>query len=274
MDDKKVFKFNEEEFAIKKPGMRELDDANKVYNRQFSQAVNSGAIIRERLEEVLRNQGLWNDEKEMKYETLRREVREGELKLKKGGIKVVDAKALAFEMKKKRSEMVDMLMSRTSLDSNTAEGQADNMRFNYLVSACLVYNSTGKTVFKNLEDYLTRANEPLSLEAARQLYSYLYSQDDNAESKLSENKFLQRFGFLDEKLRRINEDGHLVDDEGRLINEEGRYVDKDGNFVDIDGNRVDEKGELAIEEMPFLDDDGNPILELDDTKIKRKTASK
>ena len=50
-----------------------------------------------------------------------------------------------------RSEMVDLLSSRTELDSNTCEGKADTVRFNYLYSACLVYEDSGEPYFENGE---------------------------------------------------------------------------------------------------------------------------
>jgi hypothetical protein len=261
-EDKKEFEFEGTEYAVIKPTLAMLNEASKVYNRTFSSAINSGAIIRERLDDVLREQGLWSDEKDRKYQTLRREILDAELKIKKGGIRLLEGKQLALDIKAKRSEMVDMLMSRNNLDSNTAEGQADNMRFNYLVSACLVYKKTNKPYFKNLEDYLNKAVEPLSVEAARQLYNLLYRTSDNMENDLTENRFLKRFNFVDDKLRLINEDGRLVDENGRLIDENGRFIDEDGDFVDVDGNPVTEDGEYLVDEMPFLDEDGEPIVDI------------
>jgi hypothetical protein len=260
-DEKRDFKFEEEDYVVVRPSMVVLDEASKVYNKTFSQAINSGAIIRERLDDVLREQGLWNDAKQMKYQTLRREVLDMELKLKRGGIRLQEGRKIAMDIKTKRDEMVDMLLSRNNLDSHTAEGQADNMRFNYLVSACLVYKKTNKPYFKSLEDYLNNANEPLSVQAARELYALLYRSDESVEESLAENRFLKRFNFVDEKLRLIDENGHLVDGEGRLIDETGRFVDKDGNFIDIDGNPVDEEGEYLVDEQPFLDDNDQPIVE-------------
>lgn len=276
-DDKNIFEFEDVEYAMVKPSLPIIDEANKVYNKTFSQAINSGAIIRERLEDVLREQGLWSDAKQMKYQTLRREVLDLELKLKRGGIRLNQGKDIALKIKAKRAEMVEMLLSRNNLDSMTAEGQADNMRFNYLVSACMVYNNTNKPYFKNLEDYLNKANEPLSVEAARQLYTLLYKSDENAEHGLTENKFLKRFNFVDEKLRLVNEDGHLIDEDGRLIDETGRFVDKEGNYIDVDGNPVSEQGEYLVDELPFLDDDDKPIVEKkkgsEEKSSKRKTQS-
>ena len=37
---------------------------------------------------------------------------------------------------KTQRDMRDLISVRTSLDNHSAEGQADNARFNYLVSAC------------------------------------------------------------------------------------------------------------------------------------------
>jgi hypothetical protein len=274
MVEEKNFTFEEQDYVVKRPSMKELDEANKVYNKTFSQAINSGAIIRERLEDILREQGLWSDNKEMQYRTLRREVLDSELKLKKGGIKLVEGKQIALNIKETRTKMVDMLMARSNLDSNTAEGQADNMRFNYLVSTCLVYKNTGRPYYKNLEDYLNQASQPLAVKAARQLYTLLYDQDENAESNLPENKFLKRFEFVDEKLRLIDNNGHLVDEAGRLINEEGRFVNMDGNFVDIDGNPVTEEGEYLVDELPFLDEEGNPVLSNEESTKKKSSRKK
>jgi len=259
--DKKEFKFNEVEFFVVRPSLNTLNEASKVYNKTFSQAIGAGAIVRERLDDVLREQGLWNDEKDAAYKMLRKEILEAELKLKKGGIRLAEGRQLALDIKHKRNKMVEMLISRTNLDSNTAEGQADNMRFNYLVSACLVYKDSSRSYYSNLEDYLNKSTEPLANEAARQLYALLYRSDDDLDSSLTENKFLRRFQFADEKNRLINEDGHLIDEDGRLIDENGRFVDKDGNFIDIEGNPVTADGEYLVDELPFLDDNGQPIVE-------------
>lgn len=257
----RVFDFEGKEYLVKKPGFKEITESTKVYNRTFKDAIQSGALIRERLDDVLREQGLWSDEKEMEYQTLRREILEYELKLKKGGIKLSEGEDIAKHIRKHRLRIVELLTSRSNLDSNTAEGQADNMRFNYLVSCSLVYNDTGKRYFSSLEDYLERADDPISEKAARELYYLMYDQNSDAEKELTENKFLVRFKFMNEDLQWINKDGRLVDESGRLIDEEGRFIDEDGNFVDMDGNALTEDGEYDIEEQPFLDEAGQPITE-------------
>lgn len=257
---KREFKFKDKIYVVKKPTMKINSDAQKVYNKTFAEALEAKCIIREKLDDVLRSQGLWNDMKEQQYQTLRREILDLELSLKRGGIKLVKAKKIAQKIKEKRLDIMDLLSARSRLDSHTAEGQADNMRFNYLVSACLVYNETGKCYFSSLESYMDKADEDLSELAAKELYLLLFDQNDSAEKELTENKFLVRFGFMNADLEWINKDGNLIDEDGRLIDAEGRFLDKEGNFVDINGNPVTEDGEYVVDEKPFLDETGKPIL--------------
>ena len=256
---KREFTFGDKIYAVKKPTMKINSEAQQVYNKTFHEALESKCIIREKLDDLLKSQGLWNDEKEQEWQTLRKEVLELELSLKRGGIKLIKAEKIARKIKDKRLDIVNLLSSRSHLDSLTAQGQADNMRFNYLVSACLVYNETGKCYFSSLESYMDRADEDLSELAAKELYILLFDQNDSAEKELAENKFLVRFGFMNESLEWTNKNGDLVDEDGRLIDAKGRFLDKKGNFVDINGNPVTKDGEYAIDEKPFLDEAGVPI---------------
>tara|TARA_Y100000310_G_scaffold122228_2_gene120881 strand:- start:1978 stop:2883 length:906 start_codon:yes stop_codon:yes gene_type:complete len=246
-------------FSITEVTLQQQNEATKVYNRAFRDALESGALLRNKLEDYMRNQGLWNDEKQADLELLQKEILDKEKQLAKGGIRLSVAKDTAMEMSEKRVEIRTMLMERNSLDGSTAEGQADNAKFDYLVSASLVYNDSNKPYFKDLADYRNRNTEPVALEAAKRCAQKLYGLDSNHEHNLAENKFLKEFSFIDEDLRLINNDGKLVDREGNLVNEDGRYIDEDGNLVDVDGNPVTVEGEYDFERQPFLNEDGKPI---------------
>jgi hypothetical protein len=117
-----------------------------------------------------------------------------------------------------------------------------------------------------MEDYLNRSTESVALMAAQNLANMLYGLDNDYESNLPENKFLKKYKFVDEKLRLVDKKGRLIDNEGRLIDESGRYVDENGSFVDKFGNKVDADGEYIVEQQPFLDDDGKPII-IEEMKI-------
>lgn len=269
IEDKKV------EFKLKSPSFKDQREAQKVYNQAFSDAVKSGCIVRGRLDDLLKEQGLWDDKKEMQLNTLQHEILSCEQKLAKGGISLNAAKGVALEMRELREKLRDLISVRTNLDNNTAEGQADNARFNYLVSCCLVYSDSNKPYFTSYEDYLNRSAEPVAIKGAQVLASKLYGLDDNYEKELAENKFLRKYKFVDEDLRWVNKEGKLTDADGRLIDENGRYVNDSGKYVDKEGNLVDDKGEYVVEFQPFLDEDGKPVVleseSSEDEKSKRKT---
>lgn len=255
----------DQDFTIKSPSLGDQREAQKVYNQAFSDAVKSGCIVRARLDDLLKEQGLWDDNKQMRFNTLQQEILDNEKSLAKGGISLKTAKNIALSMKRTREELRELISVRTNLDNHTAEGQADNARFNYLIASCLVYSSTKEKYFKSYEEYLTRASEPVAIKAAQVLANMLYGLDSDYEKKLPENKFLTKYKFVDDKLRLVNKDGKLVDAEGRLIDEFGRFINEQGQYVDKNGNLVDENGDYLLESKPFTDDDGNPILEQDNT---------
>jgi hypothetical protein len=213
------------------------------------------------LDDVLVEQGLWDDIKQSKFNQLQNAILNGERTLAKGGISLTEAKNIAIDMRKARLELRDLISVKTNLDTHTAEGQADNARFNYLVSCCLVYTDTKQPYFAGYEDYLNKAADPLAVLAAQHLASMLYGLDNDYEEKLPENKFLKKYHFVDDQLRLVNKEGKLVDADGRLIDENGRFINEQGQFVDKDGNIVDEQGDYMVEFSPFLDENGKPITE-------------
>jgi len=280
--------FIEKEFAVRLPPYKVMEEANKLKSKIFRESLDAGDMLRDQLDDILRQKGLWNDQRQMEYDTLRREILDREYQLQKGGIKLNDAKRLAVEMKEKRNRMVQMLSSRSDLDSQTCEGKSENARFNFLFAHSLVYNDDSLTPFypNGLEDYIVDTENPIAMRGATEFY-YLLSNTENLDDRLPENKFLKKYKFVDEKYRLVEKGTH------RLVNKDGRYIDEYGNFieynaddtyyyVDINGRKLDEKtGNFVVDEpAPFLDDDGNPIIEegtvvseqpvLEETKPKRR----
>lgn len=276
------FKVKDLELQVVAPSSVDNKEASKVYNQAFNDALKSKAIVRARLDDILKEQGLWDDAKQAEYNKLQSSLLESERILKKGGITLARAKEVALQMKKDRETLRELISDRTSLDNHTAEGQADNAKFNYLVYACTVYgDNPSKKYFKSYEDYQQRSSELEAVVAAQHVANFIYGLEDDYESKLPENKFLKDYHFVDDSGRLVNKDGKYVDSEGRLTDANGRYIDEEGNFIDKQGNRVDEFGEYIVEFTPFLDDDGNPVSldaeeseESEESKEKPKKAKK
>ncbi len=261
------------EFLVRSPSLNDQREAQKIYNQAFTDAIKSKSVVRAKLDDLLEDQGLWNDEKQAKFTSLQKELLDGEKRLAKGGFGLTEAKDLAIKMKSIRDEIRDLISVRTSLDNHSAEGQADNARFNYLVSSCVVYNDSKEPYFKNMEDYLNRSTEQVALLGAQNLANMLYGLDNDYEKNLPENKFLKKYRFVDDKLRLVDKKGRLIDAEGRLLDEQGRFIDENGNYIDKFGNKVDNKGDFIVEPEPFLDENGNPVILNEDNDAKTTSAT-
>lgn len=266
MDNKKVFEVENVKYAVLRPSSKIMQQGQIVYNSAFRQAVKPdngkpGAIVRAALEDVLREQKLWDDAKQKKYEELQTKLLAGDKRLHEGGFKLTEARALALDMRRWRAELRRLLADRNSLDANTAEAQAENARFNYYVSACTVKADSGKPVWQNEDEYLANADTPMAEQAARLLSVFVFGLDEEWESKLPENVWLKKYGFINDKLHLIDKQKRLIDSEGRLVNEDGRYINEKNEFVDRDGNLLTEDGQYKVEFKPFLDDDGKPVPE-------------
>lgn len=259
-DFKVVVNGEEKTFTVRSPSLVDQREGQKVYNQAFTDAIKSKSVVRAKMDDLLQDQGLWNTEKQQEYTSLQKELLDGERKLAKGGFSLSEAKKLAIRMREVRNKIRELISVRTSLDNHSAEGQADNARFNYLVSACVVYKDSDKKYFESLEDYMSRIDDPVALSGAQKLANMIYGLDNNFEKNLPENKFLKKYKFVNDDLRFIDKKGRTVDSEGRLIDEQGRYINEAGEFVDRDGNQVDEAGEYVVDAQPFLDDNGNPVV--------------
>jgi hypothetical protein len=250
------------DFKVYMPNVHQQREAQKVRNTVFQEALLSKAILKAQLNTIMRDRGLWNDEKEAQYNTLAQEICDNERKLEEGGIYIEDARKIAIKLRKLRADQRILIAEKLELNNTTAEGQADNQSFNYLVYACtfLVYNNTEKQVWKSFDEYLEAGLAELPIRAATTLSGLLYGFNSQQEEKrLAENAFLSEYGFVDDKLRLINKDGHLIDEDGRLITEDGYYVNESGDRVDINGIKIDNTGHYIFERKPFLDSSGNPI---------------
>lgn len=248
------------ELAVLRPNAKVRQEAQKIYNKAFREAVESGAILRAKIESVMREQKLWDDHKEAEVRKLQGYIAEKERKIRSGGIKLSEARELAIQLSRDRAELRALSAERMSLDNNSCEAQADNAQFLFFVSACTVHANDGKPYFKSHEDYLNRENDPVVGPAASAMAKIIYNLDDDFEKKLPENQFLLKYKFVDESLNFIDKQGRRIDAEGRLLDADGRYINEAGQFVDRDGSPVDAEGNYVVDEKPFLDDEGNPVL--------------
>jgi len=288
---------NKVKTLLKRPTAQDYRDSQVQYNETFRKALDSGALLRQKLTDYMKDQGIWDDEKQKKNDQYIKDISAREDALKAGGIRLSEAKDIAFELRNLRAEFRELLSERNALDQNSAEGQADNARFSELIRVCMLDPNTKSPKFPDQAAYDSQADEPWVVEAAAELAGMIYGLDPNYDKNLEENKFLKEFKFVDDELRFINKEGHFVDIDGRLVDENGRYIayrTKEGKenkdpeqvyFVNVDGEEVvsvtNDEGEeewvkISLKKRkPFLDDEDKPIKceessDLEEAKPKRK----
>jgi len=258
------------ELAVVRPNAKQRQEGLKYYNKAFREALESGAILRPKIESVMREQKLWDDNKENSLRQLQNKIAENEKKLKSGGIKLSEAREIAISLRKQRAEIRTLTSEKINLDNNSAEAQADNAQFNYYVSACTVYGDNGKPYFKSYDEYMSKDDDPVVSKAASAMAQIIYNLEEDYDKKLPENEFLVKFKFADQSLHLINKQGKKIDSEGRLVDDEGRYIDENGNYIDINGNKIDKEGNYIVEHTPFLDEDGKPLIEDENPVIQKE----
>jgi hypothetical protein len=165
---------NEVELTIRRPNVKDTREAQVVFLSSFAKYTRAGALLRIKLDDFAREQGVWNDDKEARFQALRQELLDAERKLDAGGFKMSDARQVALDMIKNRSELKSLIADRTQLDNYTAEGQADNDKFNYLVSVCLVYKDSGKPFFADVAEYLNEGSNKIAIWGAQQMSYQIY----------------------------------------------------------------------------------------------------
>lgn len=243
----------EVDLAVELPTPAQNNEADIVRARTLGDLMAKGVRPNVLIDKIIKRDKIWDDEMQKDYERISDEINANILKLRGGGIKKSEGRKIAIATRKLRFELLRLRRPLTDLYNSSAEAMAENAKFNYLVSVCTVYNDGGKPYFKSLEDYENTEDTDIADKAAGKLAQLTSGYDPDFEAGLEENKFLKRFGFVDDKFRLINKDGVLIDEENRPIDENGRYINEKKEFVDKDGKRIDENYQYIVEEKPFLD---------------------
>ena len=267
------------ELVVTKPTNKQLLEAEKVYKTTFRKALEEGAMLRKKLSLYMKDQEIWSDEQEKQYEEVVKEINLMDYQLNKGKdtegkkLKLSKAKEMALKLSDKRVEFRDLIGERQELDHMTAEGQADTERFSYIVYLCTKDFLTQKPYYSSYDDYQEKGNEQETVEAAKHVGEIVYEIDPEYENSLTENKFLKRFKFANEKNQLVDKEGCRVDREGNQVDDEGYILNKDGKRVNV--NDLPVLGEKEnVEEADFEDDLGVVIVEEKKTATRKRTAKK
>jgi hypothetical protein len=249
----------EVDVEVRVPSQKLANDAGKVYNGAWTNAVKSGNyILQSRVNDLAKQAGLLTEEVETKVTELAEKLLGGERKLAKGGIPLwgldkESGQSVAIQMIRDRSERLGYIMVTSDFYERTAEAFAEATRFNYIVPRITFYSEDGVLVFKDENDYLARIDEDIAQKATLEAQILLYGDSSEGVKTRVEYKFLTDHKMVDDKMRLINKEGHLINLIGKRIDEDGYLLNDDGKRVDDKGNLLDEKGDYLVEFVPFTD---------------------
>ena len=233
--------------CVREPLEEDIEEANRVYASKVGQLMrlpkDKRPILREKVEEYLRDEGIWTDEDENRVLELSQEIDDLLKKLRKGGMKMSEGRQICVKILDKRREITDIQTKRRSFDEATLENMAESERIDYLVWACTLYSDTGDPYWETLEDMKYDKQNDVYEQGVRYIYSTLFGIEEDFEQNLPESKWLKKYSFLDDNMRFVDR-------------KTGKYVDRDGNPIEDQPNedQFDPwQGDIEPEEE-FVDD--------------------
>lgn len=253
-------------------------DAQDKYNVSFKRSCDNEALLRPKLDNFLKDQGVWTPEREAELTSKQKHLQDMLYKMSKGRMTFEALVELTWDIKEARRDANEVAGIRDQYSGNTAEGQAENMRFACLLAASVVYDKTGERYWPTVDDYLAEAGSELAGVAAEKYAVMLIGSSEVPGADLPENRLLMKLGLMDDKCNYVREDGkkytaHKLDDSVKwtiiLINDKGRYVNEQGEYIDAYNRLVDEAGDYLNDDAVWLDKNGNPVPVVEETeKVK------
>jgi len=254
----------EKEIIVREPTREDIEGAEKARASKVTSILKSEDLVLSRyeIEDYLRKNKIWTDGDQESVDTKQTEIEDAFKKLRKGGMKASKGRTLCIKIFDLRTDILQILSKRQSFDDSTIENQSENEYINYLAYSCTL-NSDGDKYWPSFLDYKDDLESDAALMATRQTYKNLFGETNDVEKNLPENKWLQKYGFLNSELRLIDrKTGALVDREGNPVQE---------LEPDLDGLE-DMNGDILSDE-PFIDDDTNEPITFKKT-TKKKTVRK
>jgi hypothetical protein len=144
------------EFELKEPDNDAVRHSDMQYRIAYSAALKEGILPREKMREIFKENGIWDDDDETAMMDILKELASLTLKLDdtaKRGDKDECIK-IAGEMGKTRVRMFQMFMVQQSCFMNSCEGFAELVRLESLMASSVVIKANGVRYWKTYKDYV------------------------------------------------------------------------------------------------------------------------
>lgn len=158
----------EVELRYKKPSQSVLSKADFVFREHFSKAVRAGVMTSAEAEKLLADRAIWTEKEVKELSEARNKLFDIEDKFTES-LGKDEGLTLYRETKALRGRIEMLQELRKSIMDNTAENIASEMKNQLLASECVVYHNSGSKVFKDLADFNSRLDDPMTIECYRQV---------------------------------------------------------------------------------------------------------
>lgn len=207
---------NDVVYKVRKPNSINKAEARRVYNRAFNEAIANKAMLREEIINLCKARGIWSSQKEAEFAEVRKRVEDAEKILEEGGIELEKAREVALALRVDRIELLVKNANLSDLFEHSAEKQAEFAETQYLMSVCICQKN-GHPVCKDLNDFINRYDEEVIVQGIAKYNDLIYGSNTEYYKELPEIKFLIEYGFMDQDLNLIDENGNKIEVEADKV---------------------------------------------------------
>lgn len=185
-----------------RPSQKVQSAGELVYRSKYSEAMRAGILLNAEVQKMLKARGIWDDAQEAQSAELRLEIASLEDKLKDQGLSNDDGQKVVDEIRLLRRKLQEHTGMLNSVSDNTCEAIATEERNQYFTAECIFDNSTGAKVYKSLEDFKSRLDDPSTVDCFRETViaslEVLIGKDlpSDLQSEYAENRWLTERGLL------------------------------------------------------------------------------
>lgn len=186
----KEFEVDGKIYSVRLPNSKEREEGERIHNRIFSIGVRNGGLLESQVMELATANGLWNKEKEAELKALKEELLQKETSLDEGGIEVDEAKKIAIEMRAIRTKIIIYNLMLEEIRSESVGRKAEMAKMEFFISRCTYCD--GKPVFKDLDDFYNRQNDPVAQHATSHFNRLWFNYNDDT-FRFPEDVFLDTY---------------------------------------------------------------------------------
>lgn len=178
----------ESEFELKTPGLSEENEGERQYRIAYSKALVEGVFPKEKIREVMREHGMWTDDDDAQLKKVVQQIALKQMQLHDAETRGDEEACLklAKAINDCRRRMWELFLIQQTVYMNSAEGVAELVKTEAIMSACTVRKATGERYWKDYKEYVTE-------------------RDHNTKSTVYENVVRVQTDILNEVRESMNE---------------------------------------------------------------------